>query len=174
MEPRGRKGRWDVLVATSHDYYLKRQDIKVSGRREVEGTQDGKRRGTEENPRGKTGRKHMRAPQTQALSRGLGLVLTLEPNPPRDRADNRKRADKGSRCRNTGGQVKAYHLRWEKVTATCLSRCPCASWPAVPGLPSTLGHTCEVLAAQLGKPLSKTPSTGTQEVPDCPVLLAQQ
>lgn len=31
-----------MLAAMSYDYYLKSQDIKVSGRREVEGTQDEK------------------------------------------------------------------------------------------------------------------------------------
>lgn len=57
-----------------------------------------------DNPHGKIGRKHLRAPQTQALSQGLGLVLTLKPTP--SGTGLTREADVG-----TGGQVKAYHLR---------------------------------------------------------------
>lgn len=120
-------------MATTHDYYLKRQDIKVSGRREVVGTQDEKREGQKRQPMWEDRKEAPENTPNAGSLTGSGACPDSGTYP-KERTDNRKRADKGSRCRNTGGQMKAYHLRWEKVRTTGLSRCPCVTWPRCPRL----------------------------------------
>lgn len=75
------------MAAMSYDYYLKRQDIKVSGRREVEGTQDGKGEGQKRQPTWEDRKEAPESTPNPGALTGSGACPDSETYPLRDRAD---------------------------------------------------------------------------------------